>query len=205
MRLAGLPEGNGRDMVWISRGWRALVNSRDANLGLCLGLGLRTNAPLRVRTVADFPTRRGRLRARVRTARNPLLRSLPRVSEATLATRAVHQPARRELSHPRQLARPRLAGHRLAPSWSLRRAGNEESAETLAWFPRKRSPRGVAEYFEPRSSARTWAPTISPGPPPSHPTGWWTASDARGERSRAQESAPDERGALLVSLGPTVL
>jgi hypothetical protein len=189
----------------ISRGWRGPTKSWNANLGLCLDLDLRANAPLRVRTVAGFsPLVAGGLGHEARAARNPLLRSLPRVPEASLAPPAVHQPLEgrfRPRSYCRGPVWPVIAW---LLWWSLgRRAGEEEHAED----PRRASlkalaARGFAEYFETFTPASRSALRINPGPPPSHSTGWRTAPDARDERSQARKSAPGGRGALRVNLGP---
>ena len=54
-RALQAPSGGQAEITaWISRGRRGLKNSWDANLGLCLDLDLRANAPLGVRTVAGF-------------------------------------------------------------------------------------------------------------------------------------------------------
>jgi hypothetical protein len=54
-RALQAPSGGQAEITaWISRGRRGLKNSWDANLGLCLDLDLRANAPLGVRTVAGI-------------------------------------------------------------------------------------------------------------------------------------------------------
>ena len=118
--------------AWISRGRRGLKNSWDANLGLCLDLHLRANAPLRVRTVAGFSPL---VAGGIGHEREPLETLY---SEAFLGYPKLRWPLPPSTSplegcfHPRSYWRsPVWPVIVWLLWWSLRRAGEEEHAEDL--------------------------------------------------------------------------
>ena len=112
-RRAGLLRGAGRDnRLDLPRPQELLGREPGPVPGTGPARQSPATRPYRRRLLS---ARRGRHRARARAARNPLPRGLPRVPEASLAPPVVHQHPRRALPPAQLLARPRLAGHRLAP------------------------------------------------------------------------------------------